>query len=104
MNRWSKQLFWVLCACFLISCAHSGDAPPQVSKQAEPPAPVASAPTPAPPAAFAVADDSAPMPVIVVAETSHDFGELTEDTEYVYNFKVKNAGTAVLEIKKVLPG
>jgi len=104
MNRWSKQLFWVLCACFLISCAHSGESP-KVSKQTAPePAPAASIPTPAPTTAFAPAQGSAPEPVIVIPEMSHDFGELSEDKDYVYDFKIKNAGTTVLEIKKVLPG
>lgn len=104
MKRWSKQLFWVFCACFLMSCAHSGDSPPKVAKQESPAAPASAPPQSIAPPAVPPAQGSAPAPVLVVPVMSHDFGELSEDKEYVYDFKIKNAGTAVLEIKKVLPG
>jgi hypothetical protein len=43
-------------------------------------------------------------PAVEVAETSFNFGELMDGGEYVHDFKIKNAGTASLEIKKVMPG
>ena len=43
-------------------------------------------------------------PSVVVAETSFNFGEILEGGEYVHDFMIKNAGTAPLEIKKVMPG
>jgi hypothetical protein len=103
MNQWSKQLFWVLSACFLIGCAHSGDSPPAVSNQTAPPPALASASAPAPAVAMAPVE-GAPAPSIVIPETTHDFGDLSEDKDYLHNFKIKNVGNAVLEIKKVLPG
>lgn len=44
------------------------------------------------------------VPVVQMAETSWNFGELIDGHEYAHDFMVKNAGTATLEIKKVLPG
>ncbi len=43
-------------------------------------------------------------PSIELSEMSWDFGDLYDGKEYVHHFKVKNVGTATLEIKKVLPG
>jgi hypothetical protein len=52
----------------------------------------------------AVAEATAGAPVAEVPETVFDFGEVREGNEYVHAFKIRNIGTAVLEIKKVLPG
>lgn len=50
----------------------------------------------------------APAPVsgpsVEIPETSFNFGTLTDGKDYVHDFKIKNTGTAPLEIKKVLPG
>ena len=43
-------------------------------------------------------------PSVQLAETMFDFGQLKEDGDYLHVFKVKNAGAATLQIKKVLPG
>lgn len=43
-------------------------------------------------------------PSVQVPETSYNFGELIDGNEYVHDFKIRNVGTATLEIKKVLPG
>jgi len=43
-------------------------------------------------------------PSTEVPETSFNFGEILEGGEYVHDFMVRNAGTAPLEIKKVMPG
>jgi hypothetical protein len=43
-------------------------------------------------------------PVIEVPEKDFNFGELKDGNDYVHDFKIKNAGTASLQIKKVMPG
>ncbi len=39
-----------------------------------------------------------------IPETLFDFGEMKEGEEYVHAFIICNVGTAILEIKKILPG
>lgn len=51
---------------------------------------------------IAAANDKAP--VAEVPETTFDFGKITDGTEVVHKFSVKNTGKTVLNIKKVLPG
>lgn len=107
MKRCSKKLFWFFCVCFLTSCAHSGDSSTKASKDVTPTAPAAVSSAPAPalaPAGAALAQNAVAGPVLVAPVTSHDFGQLNDETDYVHDFKIKNAGKAVLEIKKVLPG
>lgn len=41
-------------------------------------------------------------PLAEVSEKLHDFGDMVDWKEYTYAFVVKNAGTAPLEIKKVI--
>ena len=43
-------------------------------------------------------------PVLVLSESSHDFGQMSEDGSYVHDFPVKNSGNAVLKITRVRPG
>lgn len=43
-------------------------------------------------------------PTVEVPETSFDFGSLTDGSEFVHKFRVRNVGKSVLNIKKVLPG
>lgn len=43
-------------------------------------------------------------PSAQISEMTFDFGELIEGRDYTHDFKIKNAGSATLEIKKVLPG
>jgi len=43
-------------------------------------------------------------PVAEVPETTFDFGKLTDNSEFVHRFSVKNVGKSVLNIKKVVPG
>ncbi len=50
----------------------------------------------------AAANDKAP--VAEVPESTFDFGKVTDGTEVVHKFSVKNKGKTVLNIKKVLPG
>jgi hypothetical protein len=51
-----------------------------------------------------VAPGAVSGPSVEVLETSFNFGEILDGGEYVHDFKVRNAGTAPLEIKKVMPG
>jgi len=44
------------------------------------------------------------VPQAVVPENEFDFGEMTEDRTYIHAFPIKNKGTGVLEITKVIPG
>lgn len=48
--------------------------------------------------------DDTPTPRISIVEMRHDLGQVFEREIYRYEFKVKNTGTADLEIKKVKPG
>ena len=68
------------------------------------PAPVATAPEPVAPAPVATVPGQVSGPVAEIPEMSFDFGELSDSGDYSHAFKVKNVGTAPLEIKKVLPG
>jgi hypothetical protein len=43
-------------------------------------------------------------PVVEIPETIFDFGEVKDGNDYVHAFMIRNTGTGVLEIKKVLPG
>ncbi len=43
-------------------------------------------------------------PAVEIPETSFDFGQVSGERELVHTFNVKNVGTSVLSIKKVLPG
>jgi hypothetical protein len=43
-------------------------------------------------------------PAIEVPETSFDFGKISEEQDLVHTFSVRNVGTSVLNIRKVVPG
>jgi hypothetical protein len=43
-------------------------------------------------------------PVVEFVETSHDMGQVAAGGEYSHEFVVRNKGTGILQIKKVLPG
>lgn len=51
-----------------------------------------------------VAQEKEGKPQIVIEEMRHDLGEVFETKAYKHQFKVKNTGTADLEIKQVKPG
>lgn len=48
--------------------------------------------------------DTGKGPSVQITELAHDFGAIREDGDYVHQFKMKNVGNAVLNIKKVVPG
>jgi hypothetical protein len=83
-----KKYHWltaVFLALWVVSCAHAPDKATQATQQ---------------PAAQVAA--TLGTPVAEVPETEFDFGVLTDDGEYVHDFKVFNKGNGPLEIKKVL--
>ena len=43
-------------------------------------------------------------PAVEVPEAYFDFGQVNEGTDYLHEFVIRNKGTGVLEIKKVVPG
>jgi len=79
--------------CILVACLHAAFA-----FAADPPAGTAPAQEPV---SLASVQDG---PSLQLSEASFDFGEMSESKSYVHDFKIKNAGTAELQIKKVTPG
>lgn len=43
-------------------------------------------------------------PSLVITETVYDFGEIKDQGDLVHDFKLRNAGSAILKIKKIIPG
>jgi hypothetical protein len=43
-------------------------------------------------------------PAVELSETTFDFGVVREGNDYIHAFKIRNTGTGVLVIRKVLPG
>jgi hypothetical protein len=43
-------------------------------------------------------------PVLEVPEAEFNFGAVSEGNDYVHDFLIRNRGTGILEIKKVVPG
>jgi hypothetical protein len=89
MYRSMRFLLLVLGIWLCAACAWAVDSP-----STDPGAPQEPAP-------FSVPQSA---PAVVVPETAYDFGGMSEGKDYVHDFKIKNAGTAELNIKKVLPG
>lgn len=56
------------------------------------------------PGAVAQPDLSGGIPVADFPSTEHDLGKIAEGQEFSHVFLVRNAGSGVLQIKKVLPG
>lgn len=53
---------------------------------------------------FAPALYAEDQPNVVIEEMRYNFGEVFEQKAYVHTFRVRNEGTADLQIKKVKPG
>jgi hypothetical protein len=123
MNRYLKGFMGILISLFLSGCAHTSSTagfPINVYYkvlvllhiESEPPEkgevavgvclldPASNIPH----NAAAATVDPAKAPAVQIAETSHDFGLISEDGDFVHRFKIKNVGNAVLKIKKVAPG
>jgi hypothetical protein len=82
MRKIVFPILLLIAGVFLAQCSHSGDRPATTAQEVK----------------------STGTPVAQFPETSHDLGKIAAGQEYSYEFTVKNAGTGVLEIKKVLPG
>lgn len=70
-----------------VGCAHTPDSSGSMPKHQE----TATAPTNG-------------TPTVEVPETAFDFGEVTEGNDYLHAFKIRNTGTGILVIKKIVPG
>ncbi|MFP5212253.1 MAG: hypothetical protein ACLGPL_02635 [Acidobacteriota bacterium] len=42
-------------------------------------------------------------PTVEVPEMLHDFGVIEENGNYIHEFRARNTGSGILEIKKVIP-
>jgi hypothetical protein len=82
MRKTVFPILLLIAGFFLTQCSHSGDKSATTAQEVKP----------------------SGAPVAQFPEISHDLGKIAEGREYSYEFTVKNAGTGVLEIKKVLPG
>jgi hypothetical protein len=82
MKRAGLLILLVISGLFLVQCSHSEEKLPMTSQAVQP----------------------GGAPVAQFLETSHDLGKVGEGEVYSHEFTVRNAGTGVLEIKKVLPG
>jgi hypothetical protein len=83
-----------------LGCAHTSDSPGSMPKHQETAAAQTSG-TPAPEITTAQANGT---PAVEVSETTFDFGVVREGNDYLHDFKIRNTGTGVLQIKKILPG
>ncbi len=70
-----------------LGCAHTSDNSAGIPKQQE----------------IAAAQTNG-TPAVELSETIFDFGLVSEGNDYVHAFKIRNTGTGVLEIRKVVPG
>ncbi len=88
MHRSIRLPLLVLVACLHVTFACAADPP-------------AGTVAPQEPTALAAVPEG---PSVQLAETSFNFGNMSEGKDYVHDFKIKNVGKAELQIKKVLPG
>jgi hypothetical protein len=79
-----------LVVCFFLvpfCCVHAAESPGSTPAQKE-----------------AATAQTAVTPTAEVPETVFDFGLVSDGNDYVHAFKVRNTGTGVLVIRKILPG
>ena len=79
-----------LVVCFFLvpfGCAHAADSPGSMPKHQE-----------------AAAAQTTGTPTVELSETIFDFGVVSEGNDYIHAFKIRNTGTGVLEIRKIMPG
>ena len=82
----------------LLGCAHAPDSTSSMPKQQG----STVAQTNGTPHQTAMAQPAGP-PALQVVEPTFDFGRVGEGPEYLHAFNIRNTGTGVLEIKKVVP-
>ncbi len=81
-----------------LGCAHTPDSKSGMAKQQE----STTVQTNRTPQEIAAAQPTGP-PAVEIPETVFDFGRVGAGPEYLHTFKIRNTGTGVLEIKKVVP-
>ena len=89
MQRSVPLLFLIAVSCIAMGCAHTDGISGPASQQQ----------------GAAASYASGGVPSLEMSETSYDFGKVKDTQgEVVHEFILKNVGTGVLTIKKVLPG
>ena len=84
---------------FLVGCAHTPDSLRSMpEKQVSPAVQTSGSPQ------EAAAAQTAGPPSVELSETVFDFGRVSVGNDYVHAFKVRNTGTGVLNIRKIMPG
>ncbi|MFZ0932237.1 MAG: hypothetical protein WAN11_26805 [Syntrophobacteraceae bacterium] len=84
----------------LLGCAHTPDNYAGIPKHQE----IATAQTNGTPTQEITTAQANGSPVVEVPETVFDFGLVGGGTDCLHAFKIRNTGTGVLEIRKILPG
>ena len=91
-NRRGQLIFWILTGLLGSSCAGaSSHGTCKLALGSSPPSTISSQ------------VNSQNGPAIQILEATYDFGEITTNHALGHVFRIKNKGTEVLEIKKVLP-
>ena len=84
----------------LFGCAHTPDSPGSIPEHQE----AATAQTNGTPTQEISTAKANGTPTVELSETIFDFGLVSEGNDYIHAFKIRNTGTGVLEIRKILPG
>ena len=88
MSRFFMRFAWILVVCLWVGQAYAAKSTGTAVSPIKSPA----------------ASSSQDAPVMEIPEMTHDFGEVMEGDEVVYEFKVRNTGKSDLQIDQVRPG
>ena len=88
MSRFFMRFAWILVVCLWVGQAYAAKSTGTAVSPIKSPA----------------ASSGQDAPVMEIPEMTHDFGEVMEGDEVVYEFKVRNTGKANLQIDQVRPG
>jgi hypothetical protein len=83
-----------------LGCAHTPDSPGSMPKHQE----TATAQTNRTPTQEIATAQTDGTPAVELSETTFDFGAVGEGNDYLHAFKIRNTGTGVLVIRKIIPG
>jgi hypothetical protein len=83
-----------------LGCAHTPDSPGSMPKHQE----AAAEQTNRMPTQEIVTAQTDGTPTVELSETIFDFGLVGGGSDYVHAFKIRNTGTGILEIRKIIPG
>jgi hypothetical protein len=81
-------------------CAHAPDSPGSMPKQQE----TVAEQTKGTPTQEITTAQTNGTPEVELSETTFDFGLVGGGNDYLHVFKIRNTGTGVLQIRKILPG